>query len=193
MTSFADTVKQTLLKYSEQKVTDKADYHAYEFVYPELLEYLNGKENLNILEIGVSKGGSMRCWMDIFPNATFYGIDYNLSICAEDIRNHPRVNLVEMSQSDERVKTLFPDVRFDLIIDDASHKVDDQVTTFEMLTGRLSDIGKYVIEDIYPEHQYASEFYNKFTDIDITHLKNRGDDRMFVFPKLSNALLHAKK
>jgi len=45
-----------------------------------------------------------------------------------------------------------------LIIDDASHALDDQCASFYLMKDRLSPIGKYIIEDIYPEYVYPDEF-----------------------------------
>jgi cephalosporin hydroxylase len=176
-------IKNTLLKYSQLGKTDKASYHAYEHFYPEELQYLlSKKENtLNILEIGTCYGGSLRCWMDIFPTASFYALDININTIEEDVRNDPRLKTANMSQNSPGVKTAFPGVLFDLIIDDASHISSDQIATFYMLKDRLSAGGKYVIEDIYPENSYPQEFLSNFRIVDIVHIKNRADDKLFIY------------
>jgi cephalosporin hydroxylase len=185
--SFQDQVREVLVKYSRLHKTDKASSHAYDHFYPAFLSYLlkKNQEDIHILEVGTSLGGSLRCWMELFPKAHFYGIDWDLSFMEKDVAEDPRVQLVQCSQQDPRVATLFGDVRFDLIIDDASHQVADQVATFHMLKDRVSVDGKYVIEDVYPEHVYPEAFKNEFDDIDLRPLKNRGDDRLFVYPKAS--------
>jgi len=183
-TEFQDKVRDTLIKYSNMDMTDKASYHALEYFYPKFLQYLLSKkeEDLHILEVGVYKGGSMKCWMEIFPKAHFYGIDWNVAIIDPVVINDHRMKVEQLSQSDPRVQGLFPGVEFDLIIDDASHGATDQINTFKMLKYRLSAIGRYVIEDVYPENTYPYEFENQFGFVDITHIKNRGDDRLFVYP-----------
>jgi len=177
------SVREVLEKHSASGLTDKASYHAYEFLYPNLLQYLFEKpgHSINILEVGVVRGGSMKCWMELFPSATFYGIDYNLSQVERDVYNDPRFHKLQMSQSDPQVRNTFPGVTWDLIIDDASHKRDDQIVTFNMLKDRLTSGGKYIIEDINPEYVYPESFKSQFVDYDISHIKNRGDDRMFVY------------
>lgn len=183
---FQQKVRDTLVKYSNMDMTDKASYHALEHFYPSFLQYLLSKkeEDLHILEVGVYKGGSMKAWMDIFPKAHFYGIDWNISLIDPIVMNDSRLQVVQCSQSDPKVQTLFPGVEFDLIIDDASHGSQDQQNTFQMLKYRLSVTGKYVIEDVYPEHTYPPEFESQFQFVDITHIKNRGDDRLFVYPSV---------
>jgi hypothetical protein len=180
-------LKQALIKYSDAGVTDKASYHALEFFYPDYLQYLGQKpqEDLHILEVGVYKGGSMRAWMEVFPKAHFYGIDWDLTIIEEDVKNDPRLSLIQAHQADPRIRNVFPGVQFDLIIDDASHSDKDQQITFELLKDRLSEIGRYVIEDVYPEHTYPKEFTDMFAFVDITHIKGRGDDRLYVYPPSS--------
>ena len=129
----------------------------------------------------MSRGGSMQVWMELFPNANFYGIDYNVGIICEVVREHPKLKLVECSQADPKVSNVFPGVQFDLVIDDASHVVSDQISTFNMLRHRLSDNSKYIIEDIYPENQYPDDFMQNFEVFDLVKIKNRGDDKLFVY------------
>jgi cephalosporin hydroxylase len=176
-------IRDVLLKYSNAGNTDKASYHSYEFFYPQELQYLRSKpENeLHILEIGTAKGGSLRCWMELYPTAKFYGIDYNIQNIEDDVRNDSRLSLVNMSQSDPAVSSLFKGTEFDLIIEDASHIASDQIATFHMLKSRVAKGGKYIIEDIYPEHIYPEYFMKNFRVVDISHIKNRGDDRCFIY------------
>ncbi len=178
-----DMIKDTLLKYSQLGKTDKASYHAYEHVYPDELQYLLSKseDTLNILEVGTASGGSLRCWMDIYPTASFYALDININNIEEDVRNDPRLKTDCMGQDSPNVKTAFPGVLFDLIIDDASHISFDQIATFHMLKDRLYSGGKYIIEDIYPENKYPQDFLSNFRIVDITTIKNRGDDKLFIY------------
>jgi trans-aconitate methyltransferase len=194
--NFEDKLKAILINNSQTKdgdslskndscFTDKAGYHAHKHFYPQQLKYLADKneEDINILEIGMANGGSMKCWMEMFPNANFYGIDYNLSNLHESIRKAPNLICSQCSQSDPILKNLFPGVLFDLVIDDASHQSNDQMTSFAYLRDRLTPTGKYIIEDVYPENVYPDDFKSLFDIYDITHIKNRGDDILFVYPK----------
>jgi cephalosporin hydroxylase len=178
-----DMIKNTLLKYSQLGKTDKASYHAYEHFYPEELQYLLSKDEktLNILEVGTASGGSLRCWMEIYPTASFYALDININNIEEDVRNDRRLKTLTTSQNSPGVKTAFPGVVFDLVIDDASHISSDQIATFHMLKDRLSTGGKYIIEDVYPENSYPQEFLSNFRVVNITHIKNRGDDILFIY------------
>ena len=176
-------IRDVLKKYSSLGKTDKASCHAYEFFYPQELQYLLSKPEteLHILEIGTAYGGSLRCWMELYPTAKFYGIDHNIKNIEDDVRSDSRLSLVNMSQSDPAVSAFFEGITFDLVIDDASHISSDQIATFEMLKSRVSKGGKYIIEDIYPENTYPQDFMKNFRVVDITHIKNRGDDRCFIY------------
>jgi trans-aconitate methyltransferase len=187
--NFEDKLKTIMLNNSQDPssgcFTDKASYHAYEFFYPKQLEYLANKreEDIHILEVGMANGGSMKCWMEMFPKANFYGIDYDVSKLHESIRNAPNLIFVQCSQTDPMLKDIFPGVSFDLVIDDASHQIKDQITSFEYLRNRITPTGKYIIEDIYPEHVYPNNFLSLFDVHDLIHIKNRQDDKLFVYPK----------
>lgn len=100
----------------------------------------------NILEIGVKKGGSLRMWKEYFPNAQIYGIDINgrAKRYEED-----RIQTEIIDQSDKVALELFAkDKKFQLIIDDGSHKSSHQITSFETLWPYISPKGYYIIEDV---------------------------------------------
>jgi len=182
---FSNNLKNALIKYSniDDTYTDKAKYHAYEYFYPNNLTYLLNKEekDIHILEIGVAYGGSMNSWMDVLPNANYYGIDHNFNNLSDYIKNKPNLQLYKCSQNDPIIKTIFPGVLFDLIIDDASHQINDQIASFNLLKNRLANNAKYIIEDIYPEHVYPEDFIRQFSIVDLTSIKNRSDDKLFIY------------
>jgi cephalosporin hydroxylase len=184
---FSDKLKDALIRHShEPSYTDKASYHAYENFYPKNLTYLLDKPEteLNILEIGVAYGGSLHSWMDVLPNANYYGIDHNFNNLSEFIKNNPNLKLFQCSQSDPVLKTVFPGVMFDLVIDDASHQIHDQVNSFNFLKDRMAPNSKYIIEDIYPEHVYPEDFMKNFSIVDLRHVKNRHDDKLFIYENI---------
>lgn len=175
-------VKHSTMNRTTRGRTDKADYHAYEFFYPSELQFLSSKptDSINILEVGTAMGGSLRCWMELYPNAHFFGIS-DIDELDEDVKTHPQMHMEIALQADPKVASLFPGVMFDVIIDDASHQVADQIATFKMLKNRVATGGKYIIEDIYPDNVYPSDFMSNFRVIDLRHIKNRSDDKLFVY------------
>ena len=105
----------------------------------------------NVLEIGVDRGGSLDLWHRYFgAGARITGIDINPDCAAfEDIARGLRVRIG--SQSDRAfleavVAELGP---FNLIIDDGSHVVSDQIASFNALfDGGLIENGVYFVEDL---------------------------------------------
>ena len=102
-------------------------------------------EKLNILEIGIDKGDSLRIWRDYFPNAKICGLDID--------KKDFEINGVEFffgDQSDKNfLKTIIDKYNsFDIIIDDGSHISKHIITSFNYLYPYLNDNGLYIIEDL---------------------------------------------
>lgn len=167
----------------EGELCDKCSHHSYQYFYPKLFSKLQNRENLHILEIGIFRGGSLKILTEIFPNAKYYGVDWDYSNLQIDVSNNKNVKLLTGNQSDPKMKKVFEklNIKFDLIIDDGSHQIFDQLSSFNLLKDLISKDGYYVIEDIYPDHNYPEEFKNQFVDVNLNHIKNRKDDRLFVY------------
>lgn len=116
------------------------------------------KEPLNILEVGVYKGGSLLMFAEYFPNARILGIDKNepsprFYELAKERSLGERVRTEQGSQSDiqflQRVlKSHFGSAQIDIVIDDASHFYNHTKVTFNFLFPQyLKNGGHYIIED----------------------------------------------
>jgi hypothetical protein len=86
-------------------------------------------------------------WEEFFPRATIWGLDIDPKVRAfEGGRRRVRIG----NQSDLAFLTSVlaeVDGGFDVVIDDASHRMRDQLATFDALFPALTDHGVYVIED----------------------------------------------
>jgi hypothetical protein len=125
-----------------------------------------------ILEIGISWGMSINMWREYFPNATIYGVDI-LDQGAEC----PGCTLVYGDGTKAETYANMPD--FDIIIDDGSHEVDDQIASFKVLYPKLKKGGLYVIEDVPELDRYRSRFLELDDNVEIydfRNLKGRIDD-----------------
>ena len=113
------------------------------------------EHNINILEIGVLRGGSMRMWEKYFPKANIFGIDINEE-CLQYQSDRTKIFIGDQSDVSflRNVKAKIP--KIDILIDDGSHKEEHQKKTFEVLSDYMKSNGKYVIEDI--ETSYYNEF-----------------------------------
>lgn len=138
--------------------------HAYTLVYEALFESLRDRP-INLLEIGLAIGGpehgasadrdvtdvpSIRMWREYFPLATIYGADISdFSKFETSWFKFSRVDCGDVSGLDaiaERFRT--DGVRFDIIIDDASHASYHQQLTLLKFFDLLKPGGFYVIEDL---------------------------------------------
>ena len=134
---------------------DKAKKHHYDTVYQPEFEPLQN-ESINILEIGVFKGESASAWIDFFPNATVYGLDIFVRVSAEDvpILQHPRVKWLKGDSTHPSVsgaiQKAWPDVQFDIIIDDGLHTPEANAQTFKNLFPFVKSTGSYYVEDVWP-------------------------------------------
>jgi hypothetical protein len=126
--------------------TDKtSECHNYCVKYEKYLP-MNRYDKLNILEIGVLKGESLRMWKDYFYNSNIIGIDINPDFA---IKSEDRITTEIGSQTDINFLSTVSDKHgpFDLIIDDGSHMNSDVITSFEFLFHKLKPQGVYIVED----------------------------------------------
>jgi 8-demethyl-8-alpha-L-rhamnosyltetracenomycin-C 2'-O-methyltransferase len=131
--------------------TDKASIHSYLPIYEEMLGHLRN-EPITLLEIGVAMGQSLAMWLEYFPKAVVCGLDNNLPT----IKGPERLRIFKADQSDERALfRLSSEMAFDVIIDDGSHQVTDQLLTCHALWRALKLNGLYFVEDIQSISQVA--------------------------------------
>lgn len=134
--------------FSSRLPTDKDSYHDYLRSYDVLLEPYLSKEGLNLLEVGVKKGGSMVLWRELFADsATIYGIDINPDVPKFSRDAGIKVLVLDSTDADS-VRASLRGRRFDIVIDDGFHHVDSQLATFLALHPFLEPTGVYIIEDV---------------------------------------------
>jgi hypothetical protein len=101
---------------------------------------------INMLEIGIGRGPSLRLWRWFFSRAEITGIDINPD-CLQYAG--PRVSVEIGSQIDpaflDRVCERAPPT---IILDDGSHVYEHMIFSFEYLFPKLAPGGIYVVEDI---------------------------------------------
>ena len=180
----------TLCSLADKYGSDKtvSIFHDYTEFYADLLEDRHVKR---ILEIGIGTvavmnhiknyrpGASLRMWHDYFPWAEIWGWDVDHSVLFEE----PPIHSLYCDQRSEdsllNAATIVGG-KFDLIIDDGSHDVNDQALTANTLIPRLlSPNGVYVIEDVI----YRKELYAMLpfpTEVKIFNLKRTPDDCLFI-------------
>lgn len=156
--------------------TDKGSAHSYIEVYDDLLK---DKKVGVMLEIGVFKGYSLAMWQEFFPLALVLGLDIDLT--------HVEMPNLKVIQGDatnyEFLRETFGHLRFDLVIDDGSHLLEDQIKSFEAFRLLMNQGSLYVIEDIQDPATYdrllALDPAARL--IDRRSVKNRYDDVLIVY------------
>jgi len=140
---------------------DKSSKHFYDTIYEPEFEAVRN-DPINILEIGIFRGNSVKAWLDYFPNATVYGIDLFKRVRIEDIDvlKHPRVKWLRGDSTSaairSQIKKAWPRIRFDIIVDDGHHVPNSQGLTFENLQPLMKKGGRYYIEDVWPLDKLTS-------------------------------------
>jgi cephalosporin hydroxylase len=166
--------------------------HSYLSVYEEILAPYRTTAK-NILEIGLFNGASLLMWEQYFAGAVF-GID-----CSETphggmadlrplIKEGTHNIFICDAESREAIKKCFhafDDIKFDVIIEDAGHDVEQQVKIYYALKPFLNKGSIYIIEDVQNIDKDKISFENidrekEVTIIDRRNLRERYDDVIVI-------------
>lgn len=123
--------------------SDKAWPHCFDQIYSQL--FPDPLAAIDILEVGLAGGQSIRGFRDHFPNANIMGFD--IEWCER--YSSDRIECHTVEQTD--VVGLWTHIgqrRFDWIIEDAAHLWDKQILTLSILWPALKVGGYYCIEDV---------------------------------------------
>ena len=123
----------------------------YEDCFHENLKELKNKK-LDILEIGLAKGGGIASLYFYFPNSNFIGVDNN------PFRIRYKSNRIRNIYVDTSSKKILQNLsshlnqKFDIILDDCGHRLIDQILCFSENFKNLKKGGIYIVEDLnFPE------------------------------------------
>jgi hypothetical protein len=120
---------------------------------------------VNVIEIGVAGGASLRMWKWFFPRAQIIGLDINPR-CARHAQERVKIFIGSQVDADllDEICTEHPP---SVLIDDGSHLLEHIVFTFQHVFPRLLPGGIYIIEDFFlgadasmtETHQAAPEYF----------------------------------
>lgn len=164
--------------------TDKGTTHRYIDIYDQLLLPYKDRK-INVLEVGVSEGGSIKLWSEYFTQAHITGIDIvksarqgifddckNITYVIEDIKNIKRTD--------------FDYAHFTIAIDDGSHELQDQLLFVQLFYPNIAQGGMLIIEDIQDINNQLPYFKGlglPFEIIDLRNIQGRYDDVLLIFRK----------
>jgi hypothetical protein len=134
--------------------TDKAHHHFYMGFYQEYFDPIRYQIK-NLLEIGVWNGSSIKVWLDYFPNAHIYGID---NVFKSNVFKHDRFSYIIGDATNHEVIDTFQSNFFDVVIDDGSHFVSDQLKSLKGYWSKLKINGCFIMEDLH------TSFINHYVD-----------------------------
>ena len=144
--------------------TDKEIRHNYVSEYYEdaFAKYRFNK--INLLEIGIACGASLKLWDSFFTNSKIYGVDINSSQVNPYVMND-KFELFFENAYDQIFVNKIPNM--DIIIDDGPHTLQSQLDFIDLYLPKVNAGGLLIIEDI------ASIDY-------VNHLKQRIGDRKYT-------------
>jgi hypothetical protein len=172
---------KTLDEIAKECGTDKSSLsHNYCSKYERFLPFSH-KSKLNILEIGIFRGESLKMWKQFYPNSKVLGIDIQPD--CKEIKFPDGIEVLIGNATDDGLLSSLQD-DFDLIIDDGSHESYDMIYSFEKLFPKVKSGGVYIIEDTVCSYW---EEYNSRSPISvIEYLKGIVDSINFHGYKLKN-------
>lgn len=167
--------------------TDKNTTHSYGDLYENLFSPYK-EIYKNILEIGVYTGASCLAFSEYFTKSKIYGMDITLDYIKFG-KDNERIEYICSDGTKEISLKYFDNINLDLILDDGSHAVLDQIKTAELFVPKISKNGMFICEDI--NYVHLNKIKEEFTKIanknkmkldiyDLRHIKNRFDDIVAV-------------
>lgn len=116
---------------------DSTGRHSYDAFYESLIQ-----PGDRLLEVGVQYGASAKYFKSL--DARYTGIDISLL----DVLGGTPGDLYEGDFEKVMAEMFESDLKFDVMIDDGSHDISDQIEFVYMTMGLLADGGTVVIEDL---------------------------------------------
>lgn len=147
--------------------------HSYTSFYSILFSFLKNKE-INLGEIGIAHNASIKMWRDYFLNAKIYAWDGSVEIikrAQEDNLNDVVYDYMH-TQYEESIQKAFLNcgIKFDILIDDASHIFWDQIRLIRLCINYLNNGSFLIIEDV--DRNISNLDY-------IQEIKRYGHDKFF--------------
>lgn len=144
-----DTDKCSIRKHGSRGEMDPGHSHPYSIFYHDFLN-TRALESLNVAEIGILNGASLKMWRDYLPNSTVSGFD-NCPKYLNLAREIPgvKVDAMDIRSTDSINMGLAEHGPFDLIIEDTTHLFDDQIRFINQAYKHLKPGGHLIIEDIF--------------------------------------------
>ena len=141
------TLRETFDEH-QGRLVGKID-HFFEVYEPHLARYRNTP--VRVLELGIFRGGSLELWRHYFgPEAQIVAVDIDMAA----IESAPDDVTLHLGSTDDAsfMESVLADGPFDICIDDASHRVEHQISAFEQIYPRMAERAVYICEDAFTSY-----------------------------------------
>jgi hypothetical protein len=170
-------------------VTDKWEHYLqiYEAV---LAGRTSAGQPLRLLEIGVQNGGSLQIWSKYLSrDSIIVGIDIDPACAKLSMPENVQIEIGD-ARDPFALQSMLGKARFDVIIDDGTHRCGDIIPTFLACFDRLDWGGFYIIEDLHCSNfashgggfrndRTAVEWFKGFTDcLNSDHFEPDADPKL---------------
>ena len=136
---------------SPQKNNQLIDAHGYAKIYENYFKEIK-KNKMNIIELGAFYGNASAALYFYFKNSFIFSADINPDMFLYRSKRIKNFYTDTSSRSSIQENLLKMDIKFDIIIEDASHMLKDQIISLFMLFKSLQSGGLFIIEEIdFPE------------------------------------------
>ena len=126
------------------KGTTAHEKHGYTKIYESAIN-----EECTLLEIGIDNGLSLRMWAEWSEELDLIAIDNRTETMTDDLFMIADLHHCDQGSVDSLEDFANGMCRVDVIIDDGSHRPNDQLLTLEVFWKLLRSGGKYFIEDLH--------------------------------------------
>lgn len=170
-------ISEVLLKYR----CDKVLAHTYGDIYDLHFEPIRNDVR-TVLEIGIEKGDAHFAWREAFPNAQIYGIDSepHKAVNVERIKSF----VCSTSNRDGLLKVIESLPPLDILIDDASHEIGEQLWVIAAFWHKIKPGGFMVVEDVaMKEFLHMFECFRTVIMYDLVSKKGKYDDMLVVIKR----------
>ena len=181
-----------LTKLANKYDTDKGTEYDYKHGYTEFYEpFFKKYEHPKILELGVGGGGSEKMLNQFYDgDCEIYCVDImDLGYLFKDYEN---IHFTCLDLGNEGSVLAFIDslenVKFDIIIDDASHLPEHQYVSLINFRKCLTDSGIFVMEDLHTS--YDGSFSSFFNETPLMFLSGLKYNRFFFNEEEYNELIN---
>ena len=139
--------------------------HGYAKIYEKYF-YRYKEKRLNIIELGSFYGNASAAFFFFFKNSQIYSADINPDMYIYRSKRLKNFFTDTSSRSSIENDIIKKNVKFDLIIEDASHMLKDQIISLFILFKILKPGGYFIIEEIdFPEKREDMRVNQEFPDL----------------------------